>query len=572
MKIIRVDMSKNQVITEDVPDAYTKMGGRGLIAALLNDEVPATCDPLGVENKLIIAAGLLTGTAMINTSRISIGAKSPLTGGAKESNAGGTIGAAIGHLGIAAIIIEGKVPEAGPLYLLKIDAAREVELIPATEYRGMRTYALVEKLTREHGDQCAVLCIGPAGERQLASSSIQSSDVDGRPCRAAGRGGLGAVMGAKGLKAILVSRDGKQGNPADDKDAFKKATRDFAKAVQADPNTAMMRDIGTAGLVAPLNSLGGFPSYNATQGVLEGWEKISGEALVDMMKKRGGQPTHKGCSQCIIHCSNVYHDEQGQYATGSLEYETIWAFGGMLGITDLDTIAKLDHLCDDIGLDTMNTGVAVAVAMDSGYRAFGDGQGAIDLVEEVAQGTQMGTLIGNGPAAVGRYFNNPRVACVKNQSIAAYDPRVLQANGVTYATSAMGADHTAGNLVGEYAQGNLEPCKPDGAVEASKGIQPVFAFVDCAGLCLFASFALGGPEGGEAFFRAMSAKLGKPFGPEDMIAMGMQTIQAELEFNRKAGLTKADDRLPAFFRQEALPPHNAVFQVNDEELDGIFER
>jgi aldehyde:ferredoxin oxidoreductase len=219
----------------------------------------------------------------------------------------------------------------------------------------------------------------------------------------------------------------------------------------------------------------------------------------------------------------------------------------------------------------MNTGVAVAVAMDSGYKAFGDQQGAIDLVEEVAKGSEMGKLIGNGPAAVGRHFNNPRVACVKNQSIAAYDPRVLQANGVTYATSAMGADHTAGNLVAEYAQGNLELCKPDGAVEASKGIQPVFAFVDCVGLCLFASFPLGSPEGGGAFFEAMGAKLGKPFGPEDMIGMGMQTIQAEREFNRKAGLTSADDRLPLFFKEEPLPPHNAVFQVSDQDLDGTFQ-
>lgn len=171
MKFIRVDMSKIEIMTEDVSDAYVGIGGRGLIAALLNDEVPATCDPLGPENKLIFATGLLTGTPMINTSRISIGAKSALTGGAKESNAGGTVGAAIGKLGISAIIIEGQAPNGG-LYMLKIDADREVKLIPATEYKGMRTYAFVEKMINEHGDKSSVLCIGPAGERQLASSSF----------------------------------------------------------------------------------------------------------------------------------------------------------------------------------------------------------------------------------------------------------------------------------------------------------------------------------------------------------------------------------------------------------------
>ena len=169
-----------------------------------------------------------------------------------------------------------------------------------------------------------------------------------------------------------------------------------------------------------------------------------------MIQKRGGKTTHLGCSQCIVHCSNEFVDAQGNFVTSSLEYETIWSMGGMTGVADLDIIAKLDRLCDDIGVDTMSTGVAVAVAMDSGYKPFGDGEAVIAMVEEIGQGTEMGRLLGSGPVAVGRHFNNPRVPAVKGQSIAAYDPRAMKGNGVTYATCPMGADHTAGNLVGEY--------------------------------------------------------------------------------------------------------------------------
>jgi aldehyde:ferredoxin oxidoreductase len=571
MKILRVNMTEKKIVNEPADDTYNELGGRGLTAAIISKEVPPTCDPLGPQNKLVVAGGLLTGTTFVNTSRISIGGKSPLTGGIKESNAGGTIGAVIGKMGIKAVIVEG-APASDDLYILKIQKDGAADLLPAAELKGLRTYALMEKLTAKYGDKIAVLCIGPAGEYKLASASVQSSDVDGRPCRAAGRGGLGAVMGSKGLKAIVVEMGGRVDPVIADPAAFKEATAAYVKAVKNDPSSGgMLPNLGTAGLVAPVNSVGAFPSYNATKGTLEGWEKISGEALAETIKARGGNPTHLGCSQCIVHCSNVYVDEKGGYVTSSLEYETIWSMGGMLGVDDLDAIAKLDFLCDDIGVDTMNTGVAIAVAMDAGYKSFGDSNAAIALMEEIAKGSEIGKLIGNGPAAVGKHFKHARVAVVKNQSIAAYDPRAMPANGVTYATSPMGADHTAGNLVGEYLMGKLDAKSKEGHVQASLGIQPVMAFVDCTGVCLFATFALASPEGGGAFFKAMGAKLGRPFGPEDMIAMGVNCIKTEKEFNRKAGLTSADDRLPEFFKTEPLGPNNYVFQISDAELDAAQE-
>lgn len=571
MKILRVDMSSQTLKTEDVPNDIRGLGGRGLTSILTQAATPPTCDPLGPENKLIFAPGIFSGTPLVNSGRLSIGAKSPLTMGIKESNVGGTAAAALGRLGITAVIVEGRAPQ-GELYFLRIDHNGAAELASARDYKHVRTYALVDRVQREDGADQAVLCIGPAGEYQLASASIQSSDVDNRPCRAAGRGGLGAVMGSKGLKAMMVSCSGKNPDAMADPDAFKRGAKAFARAVKEDMFSGyVLPPFGTAVLVAPINAAGAFPSYNATNGVFEGWEKISGEALAETIKQRGGKTTHKGCSQCIIHCSNEFVDGRGRYVTSSLEYETIWAMGGMCGIDDLDTIAKLDFLCDDIGLDTMNTGVAMAVAMDAGYRKFGDRQAAVQLVEEVALGSKIGRVIGNGPAAVGRHFNHQRVPVVKNQSIAAYDPRAVQGMGVTYATSPMGADHTAGNVIDKNLAslgGALDPLKAEGQIEVSREYQIDAAFFDCTGLCIFANSAVHtNSKAAEALTAMINAKFGSQLTGEDQRALGIRVLQAESEFNRRAGLTSRDDRLAKFFYEEPLPPHNTVVAVSDEEMD-----
>jgi len=570
MKFLKVNMSNKTISVEEVPQQYLGLGGRGLTSIMINAEVPAQCDPLGPQNKLIFAPGFLSGTQMVNTSRISVGAKSPLTGTIKESNAGGTIAAALGHLGITAIIVEGQA-EKGELFLLRIDEKGEACLLPAQEFRGMRTYALVEKLLTLYGEKTSVMCVGPAGEFRMKAASIQASDIDGRPCRAAGRGGLGAVMAAKGLKALVVDQRGNSPDALADPSAFKEAAKSYAKAVKEHPFSGqLLPNLGTAGLVSIVNSMGGFPSYNSRKGVMEGWEKISGETMTQIIKERGGNPSHMGCSQCIVHCSNVYVDKQGKYVTSSLEYETIWANGGMTGIDDLDTIARLDFLCDDIGLDTMSTGVAMGIAMDAGYKQFGDGPAALQMMEEIAQGSEFGKILGNGPVAVGQHFNHPRVPVVKGQSVAAYDPRAMQGNAVTYSTSPMGGDHTAGLVLGEYLGGLLDPLKAEGQVEASRNNQIAMAAVDSIGLCLLASFALATPAGGEAFIRAMNAKFGTQLGPEAIPQLGMRVLKAEREFNQKAGFSNQDDRMPQFYYKEPLPPHNTVVVISDEEMDSTF--
>jgi len=572
MKFIRVNMSEKTINIEDVPQDYMGLGGRGLTSIMINAEVPPKCDPLGPSNKLIFAPGFLSGTLLPNTSRLSVGAKSPLTGTIKESNAGGTAAAALGRLGITAIVVEGQAPE-GELSFLRIDEKGNAGLIPAQEHKGMRTYRLVEKILEVYGKTSAVLCIGPAGEYRLAAASIQSSDIDGRPCRAAGRGGLGAVMGAKGLKALIVDQRGSSADSIADPDAFREAVKAVVKTVKEDHmNSEVMPKLGTAGLVAPVNSMGAFPCYNAKKGVLEDWEKISGEAMADLIRERGGKTTHMGCAQCIIHCSNEFVDKEGKYVTSALEYETIWATGGMTGIADLDTIAQLDFLCDDIGVDTMSTGVAIAVAMDAGYKEFGDGKAAIEMVEEIGNYTSIGKILGNGPAAVGKHFNQARVPVVKGQSIAGYDPRAMLGHGVTFATSPMGADHTAGNLIGAYLTQMLDPLKAEGQVETSRNLQIAMAAFDSMGQCFMANVALLNPEGGEAFRKVINAKLGTQLGPDDFPhAIGIRVLKAEREFNRKAGFTNKDDRLPRFFYEEPLPPHDTVFDISDEEIDSTFD-
>jgi aldehyde:ferredoxin oxidoreductase len=294
--------------------------------------------------------------------------------------------------------------------------------------------------------------------------------------------------------------------------------------------------------------------------------------MAELIQERGGKTTHMGCSQCMIHCSNEFVDNDGQYVTSSLEYETIWSMGGMTGNVDLDTIARLDHLCDDIGVDTMSTGVSVAIAMDAGYKEFGDAEAIFEMIEEIASGTKFGRILGNGPDAIGKHFNHARIPAVKGQSIAAYDPRAMLGLGVTFATSPMGADHTAGNVVGAYLERKLDPLDPKGQVETSRFLQTAMAAFDAMGQCFMASVALLSPEGFESFRKVIEAKLGTQVGPDDFPqGLGVRVLKAEREFNRNAGFTNQDDRLPRFFYEEPLPPHNKVFAISDEEIDSTFD-
>ncbi|MEW6441612.1 MAG: aldehyde ferredoxin oxidoreductase C-terminal domain-containing protein [bacterium] len=574
--LIRIDM-KTRAIRTEVPGAYACHGGRGLTSTVVSREVPPTCHPLGEKNKLVFAPGLLSGTSAANSGRLSVGAKSPLTGTIKESNAGGTASAKLARLGVHGIVVEGQ-PEKGRLFYLLIrrDGA---ELLSAEAYRGLKNYDLVAKLQENHGPKVAVISIGPAGERMMSAASIAVTDTEGRPCRHAGRGGLGAVMGSKGLKAIVIDDSGAPGVAYADPVAFKTAAAAFRDALKSHAvtkaGTGGLATYGTNVLVNLINEAGGLPTRNFSEGRFEGAEKISGERIHDVIEQRGGKHGHSGCTNCIIQCSNVYMDEHRNYVTSALEYETVWANGANCGIDDLDAIARIDRLCDDLGLDTVEVGCAVGIAMAAGVKEFGDAAGAIELVEEIGRATPLGRILGNGAAVTGQAFGVTEVPVVKRQSLPAYDPRAIKGIGVTYATSTMGADHTIGyaitsNILG--VGGRVDPLDPKGQVELSRKLQVATAVLDSAGLCIFTAFAiLDIPEGFAAVPEMINARCGTRFTAEALMRYGQEVLLAERRFNAGAGFTKLDDRLPEFFREKRLAPHGTVFDIPDEELDRLFD-
>ncbi len=572
-RLLRVDMGKKEARFEDLGD-YERLGGRALTSEVVAREVPPTCHPLSEQNKLVVASGLLTGTMAANSGRLSVGAKSPLTGGIKESNVGGNAAFKLARLGLRGIVVEGK-PEEGELHYLVV-SKEGASFEPAGEYRGLKNYDLAEKLKAKHGERVGIICIGPAGEMKMSAASVAVTDTKGNPSRHAGRGGMGAVMGSKGLKAIVVDDRGGAALEYHDRDAFKEAAGVFRDAIRTHDVTkpgGALATYGTNVLVNIINEAGAYPTRNFSSGQFEGADKISGETLHDVIEERGGETTHSACTGCIIQCSNVYLDKQKQYLTAGFEYESIWAIGANCGIDDLDAIAQIERLCDDYGVDTIEIGCAIAVAMAAGVKEFGDSAGAIELMHEIGSGTPLGRIIGNGTAMVGQAFGVERVPVVKRQSMPAYDPRAVKGVGVTYATSPMGADHTAGYGVAANIMkvgGYVDPLKPEGQVELSRNLQIATALLDSAGLCIFTAFALLDiPEGLAAIPRMLNALYGWDVTADDLTAYGQDVLRAEREFNKGAGFTREDDRLPDYFGSEQLPPHRAVFDVPAEELDQV---
>jgi len=572
-KILRVNMTDLSVKAKDIPAAYEGLGGRGLTSAIVAGEVEPTCSPIGSNNKLIFAPGLLGGTNCANSGRISVGAKSPLTGGIKEANSGGQAGQYLARLGIAAIVVEG-LPQNGKLYKLWVGKDR-YELSPADNLRGLGNYAVVDKLKGEFGDRAGFVSIGQAGEWKLAGASVAFTDREGRPTRHAGRGGLGAVMGSKGLKAVIVDPSGGELAPIVDKEAFNQAAKRFAKALQEYPVTGQgLPTYGTDILINILNEAGGLPTRNFSSGRFEGADKVGGETLNKITVERKGNPTHGCMAGCVIRCSGIFVDKKGEYVSKWPEYETVWAWGPNCGIDDLDAIARIDRACDDIGVDTIEMGNSVAVAMEGGVKAFGDAAGAEELIAEVGKGSPLGRILGSGAGVVGKAFGVRRVPVVKNQALPAYDPRAVKGVGVTFATSPMGADHTAGYAVATNIMnvgGRLDPLKSEGQAKLSGDLQVATAFIDTAGLCLFVAFpVLDVPDAFAAIVDMVNAKYGLTLTGDDIGALGKRVLSMEKDFNRRAGFTSADDRLPEFFKTEKLPPHNTVFDVSDADLDSVL--
>lgn len=564
LKVWRVNCKTKNITCEPVPQAWERLGGRGLIARILLDEVSATCEPLGPLNKLIFAPGLLVGHMLSSCDRISIGGKSPLTGGVKEANAGGTTGLHLVLLGIKALIIEDKLinNDWTVLYINKDG----IKFDNADGFVGNGVFDCATKLMKKYGNKIAVAVIGQSGEMQLSAAGIQNFDKENLPSRIAARGGLGAVMGSKKIKAIVI--DSKEGRkpPIAHPEEFRLAQKAYTKALMEHPQTAVYRDYGTAAMSRMCDSFGALPTRNFSVGQFEAVETISGEYMRDVILERGGdgEPTHACMPGCTIRCSNNYADYTGKSIVSPLEYETIGLMGSNLGIGELDVIAKINWMVNDLGLDSIEIGAALGVAAQSGLMQFGDGGRAVELIDEIKQNTPLGRLLGSGATMTGKVLGVEQVPAVKGQAMSSYEPRAIKGTGVTYATSPQGADHTSGLTI----RAKINHLDPNGQAALSRTTQINMAGYDTLGACIFAGF--GFSVAPETIRDLLNSRYDWKTNTDILQVLGRESLKLEREFNRRAGFTNADDRLPEWMTREPLPPHNVVFDVSAEDLDGLF--
>jgi aldehyde:ferredoxin oxidoreductase len=573
-RILRVNMNNLEAKYEDLPEDYTALGGRGMTSTIVAKEVPPTCDALGSHNKLVFAPGIVTGTAAPSSGRLSVGGKSPLTGGIKEANAGTPFSQMLARMRIGAIIVEGK-HKGDDYYLLKVTMDGG-EFINANKWSGKGLYGIYKELFKEFGDKVGICSVGIAAELLGAMSGVCFNDPEGLPSRYAGRGGLGAVMASKGLKFIVVDETGAPGVEIANQEVFKAGIKKLRDALTTHDVTkpgGALNSYGTSVLVNIINEAGGLPQRNFSAGQDDRVEQMSGEAKADIIKKRGGERPHYCNPGCIIQCSEIWVKPGGKDPVGVLEYESVWSLGPNCGIYNLDDIGELNRACNDLGCDTIEAGDTLAVAMEGGLANFGDGKGALSLMDEIRRRTPTGKILANGTEITGKVLGVTRIPTCKGQGFPAYDPRAIKGIGVTYATSPMGADHTAGYAIAPEILGiggTLDPLDPKKA-EVSRNLQLATAAVDATGYCLFIAFAvLDIPEGLQGVVESLNGVLGTNLTVDDVGPIGKLIIDTELEFNKKAGFTPLDNRLPEFILEEKLPPHNTVFDVPDEDLDSVF--
>ena len=563
MKVLRANLETSTVHYEDVSESWHRYGGRALTARFLLDEVPPTCDPLGPYNKLIWAPGLLVGHMLSSIDRISIGGKSPLTGGVKEANAGGTTGMRMVWLRLFALVIEGGPPSDGSWKLLFIDKD-DARLEPAGDLVGLGLEATGERLRERFGDKVAISAIGPGGERLYRAAGITHMDNDRHLTRISARGGLGAVMGSKRLKAVVFDQPEANRPDVVDLELFKAASKRYIKALQEHPQTSIGYPVyGTAGMVNLCNTVGGLPTRNFSAGRFEGAEAISGETIHDLNKSRGGNTTHACMPGCIIKCSNIFAGSDGEEIVSPLEFETIGLMGSNLGIDDPDVIARLNAVANDLGIDTIDTGAALGVAAEAGLMEFGDGQRALELMEEIRKDTPLGRILGNGAAIAGQVLGITRIPVVKGLALSAYDPRAIKGTGVTYASSPQGADHTSGLTI----RAKVDHTDPAGQVDLSRDAQYKMAGLDSLGACLFGGFGLAA----DMVRDLVNARYGWTVDEDYLVELGRESLLMERKFNRQAGFTSADDRIPEWMTYENLSPHDTAFDVPQEEIDTIFD-
>lgn len=544
-KIARINLSTGEIKVEplDLELAHKFIGGRGLGTKILYDEGVATVDPLSPENKLIYITGPMTGAAAPSTGRYMVVTKSPLTGMIACSNSGGIWGAKLKHAGWDAIIVEGQAPE---WTYISIEDDK-IQLLDAREYLGMMSEEMDTKLKEKHGPTASVLNIGPAGEKQVLLAAIMN-DKD----RAAGRSGVGAVMGSKRLKAIVVKSSRIKLDNIADEEALKAATKRAMDVLMANPVTSSgLKQLGTAILVNIINNVGSLPTKNWQESYYEQAEDISGEALAEKYLVRPG-----ACYRCPIACGRVIN--VNGHVTGGPEYEPLWAYGANCGNNDLNVIDECNMLCNEYGLDAISTPCTIAAAMELYQRGaikeedcagvpleWGSTKALVEWTKRMGNPeTELDWLMSSGSARLCEHYGMPELSMsVKKQEMPAYDARGIQGIGITYATSNRGGCHVRGYMISPEVLGlpqQLDRTVTDDKAVWAKTFQDLTAVIDSMGHCLFTSFAMGAPE----YTDLLNAATGTNWTVEQVLEIGDRIYNIERMFNKAAGMKPEDDRLP----------------------------
>lgn len=539
--------------------------GRYLIAKKLNEAGVATVDPLGPDNPLIFSAGPFAGSSFSNANRTSVGCKSPLTGGIKEANGGGTFSYALGQLEISGFTLHGQCDEWSILHFHKDGS---ITFSSAEEIIGMGTLEAAATLHAKFGKKISLGLIGPVGEYEGLLAGISFSDSDRRPTRLAARGGVGAVMGSKKIKAIIV--DMKKMPTFHDRKKVLSGLKEYASKLNDSPLiTGFFQRTGTMGMSDIINQKGGLPVKNFSLGrvELEDGEvfKMGGDFIRDQNNERGGKHTHACMPGCVIQCSNVYVDADGNEIVSPVEYETIGLLGTNLGIKDPDDLALLNGIANDLGVDTIEAGAMLGVVLDQGLAEWGDMEfltNALDV--EIRNGTEIGKIWAQGTAVVGEHYGAKRVPVIKRQGISAYDPRVIEVTGITMMTTAQGADHTAGN-VASYASKDKDVAH---LLEVSLNKQIDMAYNDSLGLCIFGG-SVTGPNL-EFVANTINGAHNTAIDPAWFTELGKETLRLERAFNVAAGFTAADDELPAFFYSDAINETDDVARFHGEDVFDVY--
>lgn len=556
----QIDLNTQTVTTEELHGEDIVRCGRYLIADRLLKAGAATVDPLGPDNPLIFSAGPFAGTNFSNANRVSVGCKSPLTGGVKEANGGGTFGFAMGQLHIAGFTLTGASSE---WVIIHINKAGDITFEDASAFMGMGNFETAAKLHEKYGKKVSLGICGPVGEYQGSLAGVSFSDVDLRPSRLAARGGVGAVMGAKKVKAIVLDLN-KMPNLHERKKVMG-AVKEYKKMLDAEPAIHNFQNIGTAMMADYTNHVGGLPVKNFSVGRAVDTDnetfRLGGDALREQNLERGGIQTHACMPGCTIQCSNVYVDKDGTEIVSPVEYETIGLLGTNCGLTEPDDLARLNFTANDLGVDTIELGGMIGVLMDAGRGSFGDVKFMEGVLQDLMDGTEAGKLYAQGTAAVGEHYKVERVPVIKRQAISAYDPRTIEVTGITMMMTAQGADHTAGNL----PQYDSKDKDAEELVKASLDMQVVTAAADSLGLCIFGRSVTNTHL--DFLVQAINDAHGVELEESFFTELGKEALRLENEFNKAAGFTEKDDELPEFFYSEPLPPADRAARFHFDEVN-----